>query len=150
MPTTKINSAGSGTNLTSRLVVNPGSPQQWEIPLRAGINHLGRSENNDFQVTHPSVSGSHCQITVTEKETLIRDLGSTNGTFVQGTPVIEAALENGQSVRLGDVGMVFYSTPSAAESIPARAPEPQTASTVVAPATRPPVASQGAAPPFVG
>lgn len=150
MPTTKINSAGSGTNLAGRLVVNPGSPQQWEIPLRAGINHLGRSENNDFQVTHPSVSSSHCQITVTEKETLIRDLGSTNGTFVQGTPVIEAALENGQSVRLGDVGMVFYSP--APESIPVRGPEPQTASTVAAPpAQPPPVAPRGAAPPtFVG
>ena len=151
MLTTKINSGGSGTNLAGRLVVNPGSPQQWEIPLRAGINHLGRGENNDFQVTHPSVSGSHCQITVTEKETLIRDLGSTNGTFVQGTPVIEAALENGQSVRLGDVGMVFYSTPPAAESIPVRAPEPQTASTVIAPTAQPPKAPQGAAPPaFVG
>src|SRR3974390_1034783 len=143
MPTTKINSAGSGTNLAGRLVVNPGSPQQWEIPLRAGINHLGRSENNDFQVTHPSVSGSHCQITVTEKETLIRDLGSTNGTFVQGTPVVEAALENGPSVRRGDGGMVFYSAPPAAEPVPLRAPDPQTVSTVVAPAAQALATPQG-------
>jgi hypothetical protein len=132
------------------LVVNPGSPQQWEIPLRAGITLLGRADNNDFQVTHPSVSGSHCQITVNEKETLIRDLGSTNGTFVQGTPVIEAALENGQSVRLGDVGMVFYSAPPAPEAIPIAATEPQTSNTLRPPAPPASLPAGGAAPVFVG
>lgn len=151
MPTIKMNSAGSATNPTSRLVVNPGSPQQWEIPLRVGTMRLGRGADNDFQVPHPSVSGSHCQITVNEKETLIRDLGSTNGTFVQGTPVIEAALENGQSIRLGDVAMVFYSTGPAPGTVVPAAPEPQTASTTLAPATRAAVKPAGGpGPVFVG
>ena len=47
-----------------RLVVNPGSPNTWEIPLAEGTVSLGRHDTNNVQVNDASVSGSHCQITV--------------------------------------------------------------------------------------
>ncbi|HEY5915096.1 MAG TPA: FHA domain-containing protein [Verrucomicrobiae bacterium] len=91
-----------------RLIVKPGSEDSWEIELRAGPNLIGRSVSNHFQIRDPSVSGTHCQIFVGDGTAQIKDLGSTNGTFVDQEPVIEAALTPGCSIRLGDVELLFY------------------------------------------
>lgn len=93
----------------SRLVVNPGTPQAWEIHLKPGANSLGRGDSNDFKINDPSVSGSHCQILVGEGPAVLKDAGSTNGTFVGGAQIREQRLENGQTVRLGGVPMIYYS-----------------------------------------
>jgi hypothetical protein len=92
----------------ARLVINPGSPAAWEVQLKPGSNSLGRSQANDFQITDPSVSGTHCQILLENGNALIRDLGSTNGTFVNRAPVKEALLQNGHTVHLGGVEIAFY------------------------------------------
>jgi hypothetical protein len=108
----------------NRLVVNPGTPQAREIQLKAGTNSLGRSDVNDFQINDPSVSGSHCQILVGESSVVLRDSGSSNGTFVGGTRIQERNLEHGQAIRLGGVEMIFHSesntTAVAVESAPPR------------------------------
>lgn len=52
--------------------------------LRPGTNRIGRSRDNDFQVPDTSVSGHHCELTRSETGILVRDLNSTNGTFVDG------------------------------------------------------------------
>src|SRR2546421_5347144 len=93
----------------ARLVVNPGSPSAWEIQLKPGTNLLGRGFANDFKITDPSVSGSHCQIIVENGQIVIKDLGSTNGTYVNRTPVKEAILSGDQTVHLGGVEMTFFS-----------------------------------------
>lgn len=92
-----------------RLVVNPGSPGAWEIELKPGDNFIGRGFSNDFKLNDPSVSGSHCQITIRENSVVIKDLHSTNGTYVERAPVQESNLKNGQVVHLGTVEMMFYS-----------------------------------------
>ena len=91
-----------------RLVVNPGSPVAREIQLKPGANSIGRGAHNDFQIPDGSVSGSHCQILVNDHTAVIRDLGSTNGTFIERAPVQEAELRTGQTLHLGGVPMVFY------------------------------------------
>src|SRR5947207_5714612 len=91
----------------ARLVVNPGSPTAWEIQLKTGANTIGRGFANDFKIADPSVSGSHCQIIVENGNVMIKDLGSTNGTFINRAPVKEAPLEGGQTIHLGGVEMVF-------------------------------------------
>ena len=68
----------------ARLVVNPDSAEEWDIELQPGTISLGRGEENDFQIEHSSVSSSHCQIEVTGSGVRIKDLGSTNGTFING------------------------------------------------------------------
>jgi len=119
----------------AKLVVNPGSPVSWDIQLKPGINLIGRGFSNDFKIADPSVSGCHCQITLAGPTAVLKDLGSTNGTFVNRAPVQEAMLQNGQTIHLGGVEMTFYSessVPSFAPAVPVGQvipmPPPQTAS----------------------
>jgi hypothetical protein len=101
----------------SRLVINPGSPSAWEIHLRPGVNSLGRGFANDFKIDHGSVSGSHCQIVVDNGTALIKDLGSTNGTYINRTPVTEASLQAGQTIHLGGVEMIFQADAPAGATV---------------------------------
>lgn len=41
-----------------RLVVNPNTPQTWEIQLKPGLNSLGRGDANDFTIADPRVHES--------------------------------------------------------------------------------------------
>ena len=91
----------------ARLVVKPGSPDAWAIQLKPGINLIGRGFSNDFNIPDGSVSGSHCQITLGADGATIKDLGSTNGTFVNRIPVKESVLQPGQTIHLGQVELLF-------------------------------------------
>ena len=90
----------------ARLVINPGAPTAWEIQLRPGINLLGRGFANDFKIEDPSVSGSHCQIVVEHGNVVIKDLGSTNGTYINGRRIAygeSRQINDGDVVGFGDV-----------------------------------------------
>ncbi|MGA2175530.1 MAG: FHA domain-containing protein [Verrucomicrobiota bacterium] len=120
----------------SCLVVNPGTPQAWEIQLKPGANSLGRSDANDFKINDPSVSGSHCQVWVSDSAVVLRDLGSTNGTFVGGSRIQERNLEDGKAIRLGGVEMTYYSgtaAPAAAVASPPLPPPIRMAARAAAP-----------------
>jgi hypothetical protein len=124
-----------------RLVINPGTPQAWEIQLKPGTNFLGRGASNDFKIEDGSISGSHCQIIVENETATIKDMGSTNGTFVNRAKVIESRLESGQPLRLGSVDMIFYhGGPDAVTSVVV--PPPDSQSTPPAP-PRPPALKPG-------
>jgi len=115
-----------------RLLINPGTPQQWEAPLKPGSNTVGRSPACDVHIEHGSVSGTHCEVTVTGSGVAVRDLGSTNGTFLNRAPVQESMLGPGQRLQLGGVEM---------ELIPdgAGAPAPAPAAAVAVAAAKPAV-----------
>ena len=93
----------------NRPVVNPDRPDTWEIQLKDGTNLLGRGDSADFKVADASVSTSHCQIIVNDGTVTLNDLGSTNGTFINGTQVKEVQLQDGRKIRLGRIEMVFHS-----------------------------------------
>jgi len=85
------------------LIRNEGAPAET-LELPAGVHVFGRTADNDFQVCHPSVSTRHCEIEVSVEGMFMRDLTSTNGTFVDETPVLdEVRVQRGQTLRLGDV-----------------------------------------------
>src|SRR5437899_2328971 len=137
----------------ARLIVNPGSPKEWEIQLRTGRNQLGRDAGNDFTIHDPSISGSHCQIVVQPGSVFIRDLGSTNGTCVNNTRVREAVLQPGQTVQLGSVQMLFESDgPIASRPPDVPVPPPPSPAPMRVPPKRaaaPPAAATRPAPPVV-
>lgn len=66
---------------------------------------IGRVEDNTFQISEPSVSSHHCEILLRGAEVLVRDLESTNGTFINGEKVRESVLKPGQVLRLGQIEM---------------------------------------------
>src|ERR1035441_4860976 len=67
---------------------------------------IGRVDDNTFPIPEGSVSSHHCEILLRGGDIVIRDLNSTNGTFINGHQVTgEAALKPGQILRLGQIEM---------------------------------------------
>jgi pSer/pThr/pTyr-binding forkhead associated (FHA) protein len=64
---------------------------------------IGRVEDNTFQIADQSVSSHHCEVHLRGSEILIRDLNSTNGTFINNEKISETILKPGQTLRLGQV-----------------------------------------------
>ncbi len=87
------------------------------MTLKLGVNRLGRSPGNDFQIEHATISSRHCEISVEEGAILVRDCGSTNGTYVCGERVTEARLAAGQEFSVGDVE-IFVETTDVTISVP--------------------------------
>ncbi len=71
--------------------------------LKAEKTTVGRVEDNTFQIPDPSVSSHHCEIILRGTDVLIRDLNSTNGTFINGQQITESVLKPSQILRLGQV-----------------------------------------------
>jgi pSer/pThr/pTyr-binding forkhead associated (FHA) protein len=101
-------SAGSNANaLTGSgayLLANDG--QRYAIKDGA-VTRLGRALDNDVVINHASVSRHHAEIEVNGRGYRVRDLGSQNGTFVDGSLVTDAAVGDGTKVQLGDAILIF-------------------------------------------
>jgi two-component system, NtrC family, response regulator GlrR len=63
---------------------------------------VGTNETNELALADPTVSRFHCEILVDDRGLRVRDLQSTNGTWVDGVAVVEAWLRAESSIRLGD------------------------------------------------
>jgi pSer/pThr/pTyr-binding forkhead associated (FHA) protein len=61
---------------------------------------IGRS-NADITIDDPTASRLHCALEVSERQVFVRDLGSSNGTFVNDQPVVIAPLDHGSTFRVG-------------------------------------------------
>jgi pSer/pThr/pTyr-binding forkhead associated (FHA) protein len=84
--------------------------------LKVDKTTIGRVEDNTFQIAEPSVSSHHCEVLLRGTEVVVRDLNSTNGTYINGEKVTETVLKPGQVLRLGQIEMRLEteSTPSSA------------------------------------
>jgi pSer/pThr/pTyr-binding forkhead associated (FHA) protein len=94
----------------ARLVIRNAEFQNRVIELNLGVNRFGRSPRNDVQIEHPTVSELHCEIVLTADSVVVRDCGSTNGTFVADRRITESALSTGQVLHLGDVELLVETT----------------------------------------
>lgn len=89
-------------NLDAALVVIYGLDLGRKYELAKVDIQIGRSSKADIQIDQESVSRNHAQITNSTKGVFIRDLGSTNGTFVNDEAVQgERELRNGDLVKIG-------------------------------------------------
>ncbi len=70
---------------------------------------LGRDPESDIFLNDMTVSREHAVLTLDAGRVTIRDVGSLNGTTVNGTLAEEAVLEDGDSVQIGTFQMVYYS-----------------------------------------
>lgn len=97
------NAPESGSTSGARLVATGG-----EHPLRKGVTRLGRGADSDIRIDDPGVSRHHADIIV-GNSVVLRDLGSTNGTFVDGVQVSQTTLRDGSTIRLGSTSLTFRS-----------------------------------------
>jgi predicted component of type VI protein secretion system len=98
---------------------------------------IGRVEDNAFQIAEPSVSSRHCEILLRGSEVVVKDLNSTNGTFINNEKITEGVLKPGQTLRLGNVELKLDAP--GAPGAPAAPPAPPASSAPgTAPAAAPP------------
>ena len=71
--------------------------------LKADKTTIGRVEDNVFQIPEPSVSSHHCEVLLQGNDIVVKDLNSTNGTYINGQKVTEGPLKPGQILRLGQI-----------------------------------------------
>jgi pSer/pThr/pTyr-binding forkhead associated (FHA) protein len=72
-----------------------------EIPLTKERMSIGRKSHNDIQIDNLAISGEHAVIVTILNDSFLEDLGSTNGTLVNGEPIKRHFLQNGDTVELG-------------------------------------------------
>lgn len=90
-----------------RLVVLSGPLKDSIIPLSEGEITIGREASNTVAVTDPSVSRRHCVVREQDGKFLVRDLGSRNGTQVNGDSEQEHWLKHGDEIATGDSSFLF-------------------------------------------
>jgi pSer/pThr/pTyr-binding forkhead associated (FHA) protein len=101
---------------------------------------VGRVEDNTFQIADGSVSSHHAEIILRGPEIFVKDLNSTNGSFIGAEKITESVLKPGQILRLGQVELRIDDgspvtappppapvKPSSSAPAPAHAPTPSPA-----------------------
>lgn len=93
------------------LLVRSGSLKGKRLTVRTPVVNIGRGDYNDLVIPEASVSASHAKLQRREGIWVLTDLGSTNGTFVDGERVTdETPLGPGAAIRFGEVTTLFEST----------------------------------------
>jgi two-component system response regulator GlrR len=90
-----------------KLVVVEGPQDGHEYVVDSDLVKVGSSRGNDLVIEDHTVSRVHFEIEVTDVGHLIRDVGSTNGTDVEGCRIKEAFLHPGARIGAGEVVLVF-------------------------------------------
>ncbi|MGI8666846.1 MAG: FhaA domain-containing protein [Jatrophihabitans sp.] len=89
----------------AQLVVD-GTPRSAE--LKSGSNLIGRGADTDLQLMDQGVSRRHADVHIVDGQATVYDLGSTNGTSVNGHSVQSQQLQHGDVIRVGHTRLVFH------------------------------------------
>jgi len=89
------------------LSIIDGDDKGTKYTLSKNVTQLGKKEGNDIPITDKTVSRNHAEIEYTADSFLLRDLESTNGTYVNGTRVKEAYLVPGDRIKIGRTVLEF-------------------------------------------
>jgi hypothetical protein len=120
-----------------KLLVVQGKPEGKEIPVQVPRFIIGRSAECQLRPNSELISRHHCQISVNGDEVTIMDLGSSNGTIVNGERITEEVpINDGDLVQVGPLGFQVLLTREAAVETPVPAATETiapSAKTVVAP-----------------
>ena len=79
-----------------------------EYRLTKSVTNIGRGTDADIQIADNGASRLHCAI-VLGSQVLVRDLGSTNGTTVDGRRITEAVLQDGSIIKIGNTTLTYKS-----------------------------------------
>jgi len=87
-----------------------------EIPLAKERTTIGRKPHNDIQIDNLAVSGEHAVIVTILNDSFLEDLGSTNGTVVNGNPIKKHFLQHNDVIELGKYKLKFIGEAAQAAS----------------------------------
>ena len=112
----------------------PGSPGRswlsWErtdIPLAKGENIVGRDPGANARIDDSTISRRHARLVIGDKRSSIEDLGSKNGTLVNGKPAKEfVRLSDGDVITVGSVTLIFRAILPGASTVTARGSKKKT------------------------
>ncbi len=118
---------------SATLVIRQGPQAGMSFPLSGGQAIIGREEGLEISLQDPEASRRHARVSWQAGQFVIEDLGSTNGTFVNGVQITAPQMLNsGDSVGVGQTALVFqvagaqmgapqYQPPAQYEPVPAAA-----------------------------
>ena len=93
----------------AKLILSMETTMLKEIPLTKERTTIGRKPHNDIQIDNLAISGEHAVVITILNDSFLEDLGSTNGTFVNGQSVKKHFLVNGDTIELGKYRLKFVS-----------------------------------------
>ncbi|WP_029430679.1 DUF3662 and FHA domain-containing protein [Blastococcus sp. URHD0036] len=103
-PSSVVGRAGSNPGVTHVLMVDgPGTRHE----LTTGRNVIGRGTDADIRLPDTGVSRKHVDVVLDSGTAFVEDLGSTNGTLVNGRRVTRQALADGDVIRIGHSVLVY-------------------------------------------
>ncbi len=91
----------------ARLVFHSGPLAGQAVALRRPTTRIGAGDENDVVLKDKAVSWNHAQILTRGRRLLIEDLGSTNGTFVNGAAIRSTALRPGDKIRIANIDLTY-------------------------------------------
>jgi len=102
---------GTGAQALAKFLVRSGALKGQRLYVKVPIVNIGRAEYNDLVIPDDSVSSQHAKLTRREGVWVLTDLGSTNGTMVDGEPLSgDMPIAPGAFIRFGEVQLVFEPT----------------------------------------
>jgi hypothetical protein len=93
-------------------------------PLDVDLITIGRAEDSIVQLACPSVSSHHATVKARSDGYYVQDLGSRNGTRLNGVEIEEALLNDGDRVAFGDIQSIFYGSDEVPTAVPVAEPAP--------------------------
>ena len=107
----------------AKLILSLDDVVLQEIPLTKERTTIGRKPHNDIHIDNLAVSGEHAVITTIMNDCILEDLGSTNGTLVNGVLAKRHILRNNDLIELGKYKLRFFGAATAATAA-MKAPTP--------------------------
>lgn len=89
------------------LIIKHGLERGKDFKIQKEETKIGRDEENDITLTHPTVSRFHAKIIRDGENYFIEDLNSANGTFVNGIRIQKELLNDNDILQFGDIVCVF-------------------------------------------
>jgi pSer/pThr/pTyr-binding forkhead associated (FHA) protein len=100
--------ATAETSPLASLLLRSGELKGKRLTIKVPVVNIGRGDYNDLVISDPSVSTMHAKLQRRENVWILSDLGSTNGTFVEGERIRgEVPLSPGTTLKFGDVTALF-------------------------------------------